>query len=231
MRILGCDAEGQTVFGAPLPHGGTPEAVAFDAGFVPLSPIGAARAEDGTLELTLRVRPRGGDRPPRTRAAGRDRDVPADLDPQPRQRQRVAAYALVSVRTRPAWPPSTPLGRRSDGRWGMPGGGLDADEEPVAAVLREVYEETAQIVVLADLETVQTSHWVGRNPLGELEGLPRRPADLPRGLPGARRASWCWTPSGTTADARWVPLTDWAVLDWTAGWREVLTDRFSSTGG
>ena len=46
----------------------------------------------------------------------------------------------------------------------MPGGGFDENEEPVAAVLREVYEETAQSVVLAELETVQTSHWVGRNP-------------------------------------------------------------------
>ena len=224
MRILGCDAEGQTVFGAPLPHGGTPEAVAFDAGFVPLSPIGAARAEDGTLELTLRVRPRGGDRPPRTRAAGRDRDVPADLDPQPRQRQRVAAYALVSSERgilATQYSARTAVG----GRWGMPGGGLDADEEPVAAVLREVYEETAQIVVLADLETVQTSHWVGRNPLGELEDFHAVRliylADCPE--PSEPRVL---DAEGTTADARWVPLTDWADLDWTAGWRQVLTDRY-----
>ena len=27
---------------------------------------------------------------------------------------------------------------------------------------------------------------------------------------------------GTTADARWVPLADWASLNWTTGWRAVL---------
>lgn len=226
MRILGRDPEGRTVFCAPLPHGGSPDAVAFDAGYVPLAPTAAARAEDGVLELTLRVRPRSGEQPPRPRRPGRDRDLPARLEPEPRPRQRIAAYALVSSERGIL---ATQYSARTavDGRWGMPGGGLDENEEPAAAVLREVYEETAQTVVLADLETVQTSHWVGRNPRGELEDFHAVRlvylADCPEPTePHVLDAD------GTTSAARWVPLAEWTSLNWTSGWRQILTDRYGT---
>lgn len=224
MRILGRDDQGRTVFAAPLPHGGTPEAVAFDAGYVPVRPTDASRGGDGTLELTLEVRPRGDEKPPKPRPPGRDRSLPSDLGTQPRQRQRVAAYALVSSERGLL---ATQYSDRTavEGRWGMPGGGLDQNEEPPAAVLREVYEETAQSVVLAGLETVQTSHWVGRNPAGEVEDFhavrlvyradcpePTEPQVLDAG--------------GTTADACWVGLAEWTTLDWTPGWRQILTERY-----
>ena len=51
----------------------------------------------------------------------------------------------------------------------MPGGGIDPGEEPGAAVVREVHEETAQVVELGALVAVQTSHWVGRSPSGRVE--------------------------------------------------------------
>jgi 8-oxo-dGTP pyrophosphatase MutT (NUDIX family) len=224
MRIVGRDAEDRVAFAAALPHGGTPEAVAFAAGYLMLEPVAARLGSDGTLELTVRVRPRDGERPPARGGPGRDRGLVDDPSERPWPRQRVAAYAVVSS----GWGLlATQYSARTavDGRWGMPGGGLDEHEEPVAAVLREVHEETAQTVVLADLETVQTSHWIGRNPLGELEDF------------HAVRliyAATCPEPSapqvldaeGTTADARWVPLADWASLNWTPGWRAVLAQRY-----
>ena len=134
----------------------------------------------------------------------------------------MAAYALVSS---PWGLLATQYSDRTavEGRWGMPGGGLDAAEEPVAAVLREVYEETAQSVVLAGLETVQTSHWIGRNPRGRLEDfhairLVYR-ADCPEPIEPRVLDT-----GGTTADARWVALAEWTRLDWTPGWRAILTD-------
>ena len=227
MRILGSDAQGRTVFTAPLPHGGSPEAVAFDAGYVPLRPADASRGADGTLELTLRVRPRGDENPPKTRPPGRDRNLPADLGTPPRQRQRVAAYALVSSERGLL---ATQYSARTavEGRWGMPGGGLDPFEEPPAAVLREVYEETAQSVVLTELETVQTSHWVGRNPLGEVEDFHAVRLVYLAACPEPTEPQVLDT-GGTTSDARWVALSDWSTLDWTSGWRQILTERYGSS--
>ena len=51
----------------------------------------------------------------------------------------------------------------------MPGGGIDEGEAPVAAVVREVHEETGQPVDVGDLVLVQSSHWVGRSPHGGVE--------------------------------------------------------------
>ena len=76
----------------------------------------------------------------------------------------------------------------------------------MAAVLREVYEETAQSVVLADLETVQTSHWVGRNPLGEVEDFHAVRLVYLAACPEPTEPQ-VLDAEGTTADARWVPLT------------------------
>ena len=107
----------------------------------------------------------------------------------------------------------------------MPGGGLDENEEPAAAVLREVYEETAQRVVLAELETVQTSHWVGRNPVGELEDFHAVRLVYRAACPEPTEPQ-VLDADGTTSDARWVPVTDWTTLDWTPGWRQILAERY-----
>ena len=122
-------------------------------------------------------------------------------------RQRVAAYAVVrSSRGLLA----TEFSARTavEGLWGMPGGGLDDHEEPAACVLREVAEETSQLVELGPLTAVQTSHWIGRNPHGMIEdfqavrliyvGSCPDPTD-----PVVRDRD------GTTNDARWVELDEW----------------------
>ena len=107
------------------------------------------------------------------------------------------------------------------GRWGMPGGGIDDGEQPRAAVLREVGEETDQQVELGDLVAVQTSHWVGRSPRGTLEDF--------QAVRLVYRAT-CPNPTeprvldlgGTTASCRWVPLVAWSSVSWTQNWDQLL---------
>ncbi len=224
MRIVGRDDNDQVVFQTSLPHGQTPEVVVWDAGYVMVRALRAQRSSDGELDLEVAVRPVHDEAAPRRGTAGRDRDLIMADGERPEPRQRVAAYALVSSRRGLLATQYSDLTAVA-GRWGMPGGGLDEGEEPVAGVLREVYEETAQVVTLEGLETVQTSHWIGRSPRGGLEDFhavrlvyragcaePTEPQVLDTG--------------GTTAAARWVPPAEWSRVDWTPGWRAILSERY-----
>jgi ADP-ribose pyrophosphatase YjhB (NUDIX family) len=216
---------GDVVFSVPLGHGTHPDVIAYDQGFALLRPIDASLAGED-LVVRVAVRPaHGEDRPvhlPRFRDADLDLDA-AGIEPV--VRQRVAAYAVVtSTRGLLATEYSDRTAAR--GRWGMPGGGLDPGEEPVAAVLREVVEETSQVIELGELATVQTSHWVGRSPRGVVEDFhavrliyrgscpdPSDPVVLDEG--------------GTTRSSRWVPLSEWPAVGWTFGWHAVLNDLLS----
>ena len=119
--------------------------------------------------------------------------------------QRVAAYAVVVADDRLLL---TQLAARTGagGRWNLPGGGLDPGEGPEDAVVREVLEETGQVVEDVRLVDVMTQHWIGRSPRG-LEDY-----HAVRLLHTAR----CPRPTapvvhdvgGSTADARWVRLDE-----------------------
>ena len=119
--------------------------------------------------------------------------------------QRVAAYAVVVADGRLLL---TQLAgyTGAEGRWNLPGGGLDPGESPTDGVVREVAEETGQVVDEVRLVDVMTQHWVGRSPRG-LEDY-----HAVRLLHTAR----CERPTrpvvhdvgGSTSDARWVPLHD-----------------------
>jgi ADP-ribose pyrophosphatase YjhB (NUDIX family) len=119
--------------------------------------------------------------------------------------QRVAAYAVVVADDRLLL---TQLAgyTGAEGRWNLPGGGLDPGESPTDGVVREVAEETGQVVDEVRLVDVMTQHWVGRSPRG-LEDY-----HAVRLLHTAR----CERPTrpvvhdvgGSTSDARWVPLHD-----------------------
>lgn len=221
MRVLGRTADGEPAFDRPLPHGVDPQLLAWDAGFVVRRPLEARLGSDDELELTLRVRSRSAqDVRPRVRRPGRDRGlVTTDREP-PVVRQRLAAYAVVTSARGLLATQYSGLTAVA-GRWGMPGGGLDPHEEPTAAVLREVNEETGQRIQLGELVLVQSSHWVGRSPHGPLENFhavrlvyrarcayPDDPVVHDRG--------------GTTESARWVPLASWSELEWTRNWRDAL---------
>ncbi len=108
------------------------------------------------------------------------------------------------------------------GSWGLPGGGLDPGEAPEQGVHREVWEETGQRVVLGELVTVQSQHWVGRAPTGVLEDF------------HAVRivyAATCPEPTdivihdvgGTTSDARWFGRHELAGLPMSSSWRDLAT--------
>ena len=220
MELRGVEASGDELFAVALPHGGDPTLVAHDLGFVLDRPLDARRDASGELVLRFAVHPVTDETRPGLRPAGRDVGLTLAPDERPVVRQRVAAYAVV---VSPRGLLATQYSSRTavDGRWGMPGGGIDPGEEPGAAVVREVHEETAQHVALGDLEAVQTSHWVGRSPGGQVEDF--------HAVRLVYRAS-CPEPGepvvldvgGTTAAARWVELDRWRSVSWTANWREAL---------
>ncbi|MFP5282134.1 MAG: NUDIX hydrolase [Actinomycetes bacterium] len=209
-------------FRVRLGHGEDPAVVAYDRGFVALQPLTARRDPDGELVVSWSVRPVADEPHPYRRRRGQDAALVLDPATPPVRRQRLAAYAVV--RSSRGLLATEYSGRTAvAGRWGMPGGGIDPHEEPEAAVLREVAEETSQQVTLSELRAVQTSHWVGRSPRGVVEDF------------HAVRLVYlgsCADPTdpvvadtdGTTASARWVPLSRWRTLSWTANWRDLLAE-------
>jgi 8-oxo-dGTP pyrophosphatase MutT (NUDIX family) len=220
MEVRGVDGTGAQRFAVALPHGADPMVVVHDQGWVVERPIDAYRGPSGDLVLRFAVRPVGTETRPSQRPTGRDVGLQLRPGEEPVVRQRVAAYGVVlSDRGLLA----TQYSDRTavDGRWGMPGGGIDSGEEPEAAVAREVHEETAQTVVLGPLVAVQTSHWVGRSPAGHAEDFHAvrliYRADCPDpGDPVVLDVG------GTTADARWVALAEWRSISWTVNWRDPL---------
>ncbi len=222
MRVVGVRDHDVPAFDLHLEHGADPAVVSHDQGFVVVRPLRATRDPDGDLVLTLLVRPAAGEPRPVLPGRGRDAGLQVPAGVQPEVRQRVAAYAVV---TSSRGLLATEYSDRTavPGRWGMPGGGIDEAEQPEAAVLREVAEETDQEVELGDLVRVQTSHWIGRSPRGTLEDFqavrlvyratcaePREPRVLDVG--------------GTTASARWVPLDGWRSVSWTHNWDQLLRE-------
>lgn len=222
MRIDGVDERGTLQLSSVLSHGADPERVVWEHGFATTRPLDAVRDPDGDLVLRLLVRPVSDQPAPVVASRGRDRGLVIPAGVVPEIRQRFAAYAVVRS-SRGLLATQYSARTAVDGRWGMPGGGLDEGEEPAVAVLREIREETSQTVELGDLIRVQTSHWVGRSPRDTIEDFhavrliyratcaePAEPVVIDTG--------------GTTESARWVPLDGWADLPWTLNWRLVLAD-------
>ena len=82
------------------------------------------------------------------------------VDADPPRRQRVAAYALI---TRGPDVLLTQMSARTriQGRWTLPGGGVDHGEDPRDTLRREVYEETGLRVIPGRVFDVHASHFVG----------------------------------------------------------------------
>lgn len=220
MDVRGVDASGSEQFAVALPHGRDPAVTAYDLGFVLEHPLDAYRTPTGELVLRFTVRPVVDEHRPGQRAAGRDGGLVLADDEEPITRQRIAAYAIV-VSERGLLATQYSSRTAVDGRWGMPGGGLDPGEEPGAAVVREVHEETSQHVELGALVAVQTSHWVGRSPGGVVEDF-HAVRLVYRAVCPAPGEPVVLDVGGTTADARWVPLDSWRSVAWTVNWREAL---------
>ena len=222
MTIVGVDGSGTTSFRINLDHGADPAVLAHDRGFVVVRPLDAVRDETGDLVLRMLVRPVGDEPRPPAKGRGRDRTLLPTDDLAPMVRQRVAAYAVV-LSARGLLATQFSALTAVAGRWGMPGGGLDDYEQPAAAVLREVVEETSQSIVLGDLARVHTSHWVGRNPQGAIEDF-HAIRLVYRGRCESPTDPVVLDSDGTTRSARWVPLDTWRKVRWTPNWREVLSE-------
>ena len=128
---------------------------------------------------------------------------------QPYQLQRVAAYALA-VRDG-ATGPEVLLARNSargphPGDWTLPGGGIDHGEEPRAAVVREVREETGLTCTPGAVLDVTSTHFEGTAPSGRREDFHALQivfaAEVSDGEPAVLETD------GTTDAAAWVPLSE-----------------------
>jgi ADP-ribose pyrophosphatase YjhB (NUDIX family) len=224
LDVAGVDDQGRSVFCEPLGHGEDPRSLAFELGYLVVTPLDAKRDPQGRLTLTFRVRPSAGQRRPERPGPARDPGLQDDSTPV-EVRQRVAAYALVTSELGLL---ATEFSDRTGapGRWGLPGGGVEEHEQPGDAVLREVAEETRQVVTLGDLSDVQSSHWIGRSPRGAVEDFHAVRLIYTASCP-APTVPEVVDIGGTTESARWVPLEQWDTLAWTAGWRQILAERLS----
>ncbi len=149
-----------------------------------------------------------------------DEDLVTGEGEVPRRYQRVAAYALVTS-SRGVLMTQFSDRTNAQGQWGLPGGGLEAEEAPDRAVVREVWEESGQVVEVSELALVHTSHWIGRAPAGRLEDF-HAVRVVYRGSCPAPTEPIVHDIGGTTASAAWVPPTDLDRLDVTANWRSLL---------
>ncbi len=222
MRVIGLLA-GNAVVDLVIGHGEHPDTTLYRAGWIAGRPV-EARCCDGDVVVTLEVRPVSpADAPPADRMVVYEEP---GTDEVPVIRQRVGAYGIVLSERGLL---GTVLSRitGAPGAWNLPGGGLDAGEEPMAGLLREIHEETGQEVVAGQLLALQSDHWIGRAPNGGLEDY------------HALRiiySATCEKPSrprvhdlgGSTARADWVPVRSWRKLPWTRAARQVLSQHLPS---
>jgi 8-oxo-dGTP pyrophosphatase MutT (NUDIX family) len=90
------------------------------------------------------------------------------VDAAPPHRQRVGVYAVLTRGDRVLL---TRMSSRTriEGRWTLPGGGIDHGEDPRDALRREVYEETGLRVEPGRVADVHTTHFVGARADGVVE--------------------------------------------------------------
>lgn len=224
MRIVGVPAPGAgTCVDEALAHGQDPRMMLWQHGWLLTQPL-SVRLEAGEIVLTTQVRPKSRtSRPPKVRSRGLDPHLKVSPGEVAVPHQRVAAYALVRSSQGVL---GTQCSDRTaiPGLWQLPGGGVEPGETPSDSVIREITEETNQVIRIGRLADIQSDHWVGRAPNGVLEDFQ------------ALRLIYtavCDEPTppkvndvgGTTQSASWVPIHKWRSLPWTSGARSVL-DRY-----
>jgi 8-oxo-dGTP pyrophosphatase MutT (NUDIX family) len=129
---------------------------------------------------------------------------PVPRAPAVRAHQRLAAYAVV-LRDDAVLLTRISASGHHVGSWTLPGGGVEHGEDPRAAVVREVAEETGLELVAGRLLDVHAVHFTGRAPDGELEDFHGVHLIFHGTVIGTRSAQV--TEAGGTTDAvDWVPI-------------------------
>lgn len=198
-------------------HGAHPRVTMFDHGYVPLRPLAASMADDEIVFTWLVREVAASDRRPPERHAV----YVTSTDETPARYQRIGAYALV-VSERGILGTVNSSATPAPGTWSLPGGGVHGGETPSDAMLREVFEETGQEVVIDRVLSLESEHWVGRSLSGRIEDF-----HALRVVYGAT----CKAPSdpvvhdvgGSTLKAGWVPTRSWRSLHWTNSSRTLLS--------
>ncbi|MCW5953149.1 MAG: NUDIX domain-containing protein [Propionibacteriaceae bacterium] len=149
-----------------------------------------------------------------------DPDLELAEDFAPIVRQRLAAYT-IALSSRGILATQFSDKTAVPGLWGLPGGGIDLGEAAAQAVIREVDEETGQVLEISHLLDLQTDHWIGRSPTGLIEDFHAVRIIF------AGRCPEPTTPvvndvGGTTSAAAWIPLSRWATTRWSASARALL---------
>jgi len=90
-------------------------------------------------------------------------------------------------------------------------------------VLREVWEESGQVVEVSELALVQSLHWIGRAPGGRLEDF-HAVRVVYRAVCPAPTDPVVHDIDATTASAAWLLPTDLGALALTPSWRSILSD-------
>ncbi|MEP7034761.1 MAG: NUDIX domain-containing protein [Actinomycetota bacterium] len=226
--VSGVDVWGAEVVRFILDHGDDPVATLARHGWGVRRPREVVSGWSGQHELTRHeltmsfvVEPQQVVLAEPETAGHRDSDLVPVEGEVPERYQRVAAYAFVTS-SRGVLMTQFSGRTNAEGQWGLPGGGIEVDEAPESAVLREAWEESGQVIEVRGLALVHTSRWVGRAPSGRLEDF--------HAVRLVYRAS-CHAPTepvvhdvgGTTAAAAWVPPTDLDRLAVASSWRSVLS--------
>lgn len=145
-----------------------------------------------------------------------------DVVEHPR-RQRIAAYALI---TRGDEILLTQMSSRTriEGRWTLPGGGIDHGEDPREALVREVHEETGLFVEPGSVLDVHSTHFVGARSDGLVEDYHGVHVIFSATL---RPESELVEPhvleqDSSTEQSRWLPITEAKRLDLLSAARHAL---------
>lgn len=220
MRIVCVSTPGGAeLFASRLAHGEDPRLAVWQHGLSLARPIAAFRdGED--IVLTVQGAPHSHGVIRSRRPRGLDPDAQVRPGEVPQVRQRIAAYSIVASK-RGLLATQFSDQTHVPGQWGLPGGGVDAGEEPTETIVREAMEETGQCIEPVELVDVQSDHWIGRAPNGVLEDF--------HAIRLVYRAE-CPNPTdpvvhdigGTTAGACWVPWSELRRTRWTSGTRSLL---------
>lgn len=227
--VVGVDSGGFEVARLVLGHGQDPAALLVLHGWQVqrAREVSSDTAGNHVLTLSFEVE-RHAAAPLAKTEPRRDEDLAMADGEAPFRYQRVAAYALVTS-SRGVLMTQFSERTNAQGQWGLPGGGLEVDEAPERAVVREVWEESGQVIEVKELAMVHSSHWIGRAPAGRLEDF--------HAIRVVYRAA-CPEPTdptvhdvgGTTASAAWEPPADLDRLDFTASWRSLLSALATAPG-